>query len=113
MVISVAFAVITGDDSLFILGSKTMREKLDTDVMPSLEGKAQCSDIAIEEVPKDGGPRGGVSLRNVAMMIETMQAAGKIASDVKPRQEFMKDKMARGLEMFFEVGDEVTARRKR
>ena len=41
VVISTAFAVIPGTDSVLILGSKTLREKLGIDVMASLTGKAQ------------------------------------------------------------------------
>ena len=37
-VISTAFAVIPGTDSVLIIGSKTLREKLGIDVMASLKG---------------------------------------------------------------------------
>ena len=38
VVISTAFAVIPGTDSVLILGSKTLSEKLGIDVMASLKG---------------------------------------------------------------------------
>ena len=40
-----------------------------------------------------------------------MQAAGKGAAAMEPRDEFVEDVVARGPAMFKEVGDEVIARR--
>ena len=66
--IDVAFPVIQGLDSVLILGSKTLREKLGIGAMSLLEGKAQGGDAAIMGVPtvrQDGGSdsQGGVGMR--------------------------------------------------
>ena len=111
MVISTAFAVIPGTDSVLILGSKTLREKLGIDVMASLKGKAQGGDRSSGDMPEDVDSRGGISLRRVAVTMKGMQAAGKVAAAMEPRDEFVEDVVARGPAMFMEVGDEVIARR--
>ena len=111
VVISTAFAVIPGTDSVLILGSKTLREKLGIDVMASLKGKAQGGDRSSGDMPEDVGSRGGISLRRVAVTMEGMQAAGKLAAAMEPRDEFVEDVVVRGPAMFMEVGDEVIARR--
>ena len=54
MVISPDFAVIPGTDSVLIIGSETLREKLGIDVMASLEGNAQGGDRSIEDVGSRG-----------------------------------------------------------
>ena len=43
--------------------------------------------------------------------MRSMQSAGKVAAAIEPRYEFVEDVVARGPEMFMEVGDEVIARR--
>ena len=60
VVISTAFAVIPGTDSVLILGSKTLREKMGIDVMTSLKGKAQGGDRLGGDMPEDVGSRGGI-----------------------------------------------------
>ena len=110
MVISTAFAVIPGTDSVLILGSKTLREKLGIDFMASLKGKAQGGDRSSGDMPEDVGSRGGISLRRVAVTMKGMQAAGKVAAAMQPRDEFVEDVVTQGPAMFMEVGDEVIAR---
>ena len=105
-----AFAVIPGTDSVLIVGSKTLREKLGIDVMASLKGKAQGGDRSSGDIPEDVGSRDGISLRRVAVTMKGMQAAGKVAAAMEPRDEFVEDVVARGPAMFMEVGDEVIAR---
>ena len=109
--ISAAFTVIPGTDSVLILGSKTLREKLGIDVMSSLKGKAQGDDRSSGEMSEDVDSSGGISLRNVALMMKGMQAEGKVAAAVELRGEFVEDVMAREPEMFMKVGGEVIARR--
>ena len=65
-----------------IPGPKILRQKLGIDVM-YLDVEAQGNE-AIGEVPKDESPRGGVSLRNVAVTMQGMQAAAKMAGAVEP-----------------------------
>ena len=60
--ISTAFSVIPGTDSVLILGSKTLCEKMGIDVMSSLEGKAQGGDRSSGDMPEDIVSRGGMSL---------------------------------------------------
>ena len=67
VVISTAFAVIPGTDSVLIFGSKMLREKLGIDVMASLKGKVQGGDRSSGDMPEDVGSRGGISLRRVAV----------------------------------------------
>ena len=110
MVISTSFAVILGTDSVLILGSKTLREKLGVDVMAPLKGKAQGGDRSGRDMPEDVGSRGGISLQRVAVTMKGMQAAGKVAAAMEPREEFVGDVVARGPAMFMEVGDEAIAR---
>ena len=110
VVISTAFAVIPGTDSVLILGSKTLRKKLGIDVMASLKGKAQGGDRSSGDMPEDVGSRGGISLRCVAVTMKGMQVAGKVAAAMEPRDEFVEDVVARGPAMFMEVGDEVISR---
>ena len=109
--ISPAFAVIPGTDSVLILGSKMLREKLGIDVMAYLKGKAQGGDRSSGDMPGDVGSRDGISLRRVAVTMKGMQAAGKVAAAMEPRDEFVEDVVARGPAMFIEVGDKVIARR--
>ena len=111
VVISTAFAVISGTDSVLILGSKTLREKLGIDVMAYLKGKAQGGDRSSADMPDDVGSRGGISLRRVAVTMKGMQAAGKVSAAMEPRDEFVEDAVARGPAMFMEVSDKVSARR--
>ena len=66
VVISTAFAVIPGTDSVLILGSKTLREKLGIDDMAYLKCKAQGGDRSSGDMPDDVGPRDGMLLRRVA-----------------------------------------------
>ena len=110
-VISTAFAVIPETDSVLTLGSKALREKLGIDVMASLKSKAQGDDRSSGDMPKDVGSRGGISLRRVAVTMKGMQAAGKVAAAIEPRDEFVGDVVAQGPAMFMEVGDEIIARR--
>ena len=110
VVISTAFAVIPGNDSELILGSKTLREKLGIDVMVSLKGKAQGGDRSTGEMIEDVVSRGGIPLRHVAVTMKGMQAAGKVAAAMEPRDEFVENMVVRGPAMFMEVGDEVIAR---
>ena len=105
------FAVIPGTDSVLIIGSETLREKLGIDVMASLKGNAQGSDRLSGEMPEDVGYRRGISLRHVAVTMKGIQAAGKVAAAMEPRDEFVEDVVARGPSMFMGVGDEVIARR--
>ena len=112
MVIPAAFAVIPRIDSVLILQSKTLREKLGIDTMPFLKCKAQGDDTSSGQMPEDVGPRGGMSLRNVAVTMRAMQGEGKEASALEPRYEFVEDVVARGPAMFMEVGEEVVDRRK-
>ena len=111
VVISTVFAVIPGTDSVLILGSKTLREKLVIDVMASLKSKAQGCGRLSGDMPEDVDSRGGISLRRVAVTMKGMRAAGKVAAATKPRDEFVEDVVARGPATFMEVGDEVIARR--
>ena len=111
VVISTVFAVIPGPDSVLILGSKTLREKLGIYVMTSLKGKAQGGDRSSGGMSEDVDSRGGISLRRVAVTMKGLQAAGKVAAAMEPRDEFVEDVVARGPAMFMEVGDEVIARR--
>ena len=111
MDISTAFAVIPGTDSVLILGSKTLREKLGIDDMAYLKGKAQGGDRSSGDMPDDVGPRDGISLRRVAMTMKGMQAAGKVAAAMEPRDEFVEDVVAPGPAMFMEVGGKAIARR--
>ena len=62
-------------------------------------------------MPEDVDSRGGISLRRVAVTMKGMQAAGKVAAAMEPRDEFIEDVVVRGPAMFMEVGDEVIARR--
>ena len=112
VVISAAFAVIPGIDSVLILQSKTLREKLGIDTMPSLKSKAQGGDTSRGEMPEYVGSRGRMPLRNVAVTVRGMQGEGKKASALEPRYEFVEDVVARGPAMFREVGEEVIDRRK-
>ena len=96
---------------MLILGSKTWRKKPGIEVMASLEGKEQGGDRSSGDMPEDLGSRGGISLRRVAVTVKGMQAAGKVAAAMEPRNEFVEDVVARGPAMFMEVGDEVIARR--
>ena len=111
VVISTAFAVISGTGSVLILGSKTLREKLGIDVMAYLKGKAQGGDRSSADMPDDVGSRGGISLRRVAVTMKGIRAAGKVSAAMEPRDEFVEDAVARGPAMFMEVGDKVIARR--
>ena len=111
VVISTAFAVIPGTDSVLILGSKTLREKLGIDDMAYLKGTAQGGDRSSGDMPDNVGPRDGISLRRVAVTMKGMQAAGKVAAATEPRDEFVEDVVARGPAMFMEVGGKVIARR--
>ena len=111
VVISTVFAVISGTDSVLILGSKTLREKLVIDVMASLKSKAHGCDRLSGGMPGDVDSCGGISFRRVAVKMKGMQAAGKVAAATEPRDEFVEDVVARGPATFMEVGDEVTARR--
>ena len=52
-VISTDFAIIPGIDSVLILRSKTLREKLGIDVMASLRGKTHDGDRSSGEMPED------------------------------------------------------------
>ena len=70
VVISSAFAVIPGTDSVLILGSKTLREKLRIDVMVSSK---VGGDRSSGDIPEDVGSRGRISLRCVAI---TMKGSG-------------------------------------
>ena len=54
-------------------------------------------------MPEDVGSRGGMSLRNVAVTMKGMQAAGKVAAAVEPRDAFVEDVVTRGPAMFMEV----------
>ena len=110
-VISTAFAVIPGTGSVLILGSKTLREKLGIDVMSSLKGKAQGGGRSSGDMPEDVGSRGGISLLRVAVTMKGIQAAGKVAAAMEPRDESVEDVVARGPAMFMDVGDEVIASR--
>ena len=49
-------------------------------------------------------------LRNVAGTIKGMQAEGKGATDLEPRDDFVEDVVARGPTMFMDVGEEVIDR---
>ena len=111
VVLSTAFAVIPATDSVLILGSKTLREKLGIDIMASLKGKAHGGDRSSGDIPEDVDSRGGISLRRVAVTMEGKKAAGKMATAMEPRDEFVDDVGARGPAMFMEVGDEGIARR--
>ena len=111
VVVSTAFAVIVGIDSVLILGSKTLREKLGFDIISTLNGKAQGGVRSSGEMPEDVGSRGGISLRHVAVAMKGMQAAGKVAAAMEPLDEFVKDMVAQGSAMLTEVGDEVISRR--
>ena len=83
MIISTAFAVIPGTDGMPFLGSETLREKLGIDVMASLKSR-----------PEDVGSRSESSLRHVAVTMKGMQAAGKVAAAMEPRDEFVEDVVA-------------------
>ena len=96
---------------MLILGSKTLREKLGIDVMASLKAKAQCGDRSSGDIPEDVGSRGGILLRHVAVRMKGMQAAGKVAAAIEPRDGFVGDVVARGSAILMEVGDEVIAHR--
>ena len=111
VVISTVFAVIPGTDSALILGSKTLREKLGSDVMASLKGKAQSGDRSSGDMPEDVGSRGGISFRCVAVTMKGIQAAGNVAAATEPRDEFVEDVVVRGLAVFMEVDNEVITRR--
>ena len=111
MVISTAFAVIPGTDSVLILGSKTLREKVGIDVTASLKDKAQSGDRSSEDKPEDVGSCGEISLQRVAVTMEGMQAVSKVAAAMEPQDEFVEDVVARGPATFMELGGEVIARR--
>ena len=96
VVISTAFTVIPGTDSVLILGSKTPPEKLGIDVMASLKGKAQGGGRSSGDIPEDVGSRGGISLRRVAVTMRGMQAADSVAAAMEPRDAFVEDVVARG-----------------
>ena len=110
VVISTAFAVIPETDSVLILGSKALREKLGIDAMAPLKGKAQGGDRSSGDMPEDVGCRGGISLRRVAVTMKSVQAAGKVAAAMEPRDAFVEDVVARGPAMFMEDGNGVIAR---
>ena len=74
------FAVIPRTGSVLFLGSKTLREKLGTDDMAYLKGKAQGGDRSNGDMPEDVGSRGGISLPHVAVTMKGMQAAGNVAA---------------------------------
>ena len=46
----------------------------------------------------------------IAVTMKGVQAAGKMAAAIEPRDEFVEDVVARGPAMFIEVGNEVIAR---
>ena len=100
VVIFTVFAVIPGTDNVLIIGSKTLRKKLGIDVMASLKGKAQGGDRLSGEMPEDVGYRRGISFRHVAVTMKSMQAAGKVAAAMEPRDEFVEDVVVRGPSMF-------------
>ena len=79
--------------------------------MAYLKGKVQGGDRSSGDMPDDVGPRDGISLRRVAVTMKGMQAAGKVAAAMEPRDEFVEDGVARGPAMFMEVGGKVIARR--
>ena len=106
VVISSAFAVIPGIDSVLILQSKTLRETLGIDTISSLKSKTQGGDTSSGEMPEDVGSRGGMSLRNVAVTMRGMQGEGKEASVLEPRYEFVEDVVSRGPVMFMESWQE-------
>ena len=56
---------------------------------------------------EDVGSPGNMSLRTVAVAMNGMRAAGKVAAAVEPRDAFVEDFVARGPAMLMEVGDEV------
>ena len=80
-----------------------MHDKLSFDAMSSLEGILQGNDGSIGEMPKDSGTRGEVSLRNVAVTREGMQAAYTLAGAVDPRDGFVGNVGARDSEMFWRL----------
>ena len=105
-------AVIPRTGSGLIRGSKTLRQKLGTDVMTFLKGKTQQGgDESSGGMPEVVGSRGWTSLRHVAVTMKSMQAAVKVAVVREPRDEFVEDVVARGPAVFMEVGDEVDVRR--
>ena len=53
--------------------------------------------------------RGGISLWHVAATMKGIQATGKVAAALEPRDEFVEDVVARRPAMLIEVGDEVIA----
>ena len=52
-----------------------------------------------------------MSLRNVAVTIKGMQAEGKGAIDLEPRDDFVEDVVARGPTMSMDAGEEIIDRR--
>ena len=89
VLISTAFAFIPRIDMVLILRYKALREKLGIDVMLSLNGKTQGG-------TEDVGSRGGWSLRDVTGTMKDMQAAGKMATAVAPRNYIVQDAVALG-----------------
>ena len=80
MVIRLALAVMRREDDVLFLGSKTLREKLDIDVMEQLRDMAAASGggaSSMEPAPAEVSPMPPeiIVVRRVAVTMEAMQVA--------------------------------------
>ena len=64
-----------------------------------LKDKAKDGDRSSGKVPEDVDSRGGMSLRRLVATIKGMQAAGRVAAAVEPRDQVF-EVVARGPAMF-------------
>ena len=111
----VAFVILPGSDDVMIIGSKTLRESLDIDIVQAFHqrvsqvgelfaapGSAVCADETVSSVRRLSGP--GLTLKGM------LQAQVEDALP-DPPDKFCETLVSHGPAMFMEAGDEVAARR--
>ena len=111
----VAFVILPGSDDVMIIGSKTLRESLDIDIVQAFHqrvsqvgelfaapGSAARADETVSSVRRLSGP--GLTLKGM------LQAQVEDALP-DPPDEFCETLVSHGSAMFMEAGEEVAARR--
>ena len=111
----VAFVILPGSDDVMIIGSKTLRESLDIDIVQAFHqrvsqvgelfaapGAAVRADETVSSVRRLSGP--GLTLKGM------LQAQVEDALP-DPPDEFCETLVSHGPAMFMEAGEEVAARR--
>ena len=111
----VAFVFLPGSDDVMIIGSKTLRESLDIDIVQAFHQRvskvgelfttpdsAACAEDTVSSMRVVSGP--GLTLQGM------LQAQAEDALP-DPPDEFCETPVSHGLTMFMEAGEEVAARR--